>query len=101
MEGVAEWVSKARLLEVDDVLKDVVAEGVLNKMESAVSDLADELGFLVTGSVVYTTLQHATAMTMGSNGHTVGAYSIKDELPLISQVPQKHEVETHLSIIGG
>ena len=102
LEGVAKWVGKARLLEVNDVLKDIVAKGVLNEMKSAISDLANELGFLVTGSVVYTTLQHATAMTMGSNRHTVGANSVKDELPLVNQVPQNHiEVQTHLSIIGG
>lgn len=84
MEGVAERVSEARLLEVDNVLKDVVAKGILNKMEGAVSDLADELSFLVAGGVIYTTLQHATAMTMSSDRHAVGANSIKDELPLIN-----------------
>lgn len=85
MEGVAERVSEARLLEVDNVLKDVVAKGILNEMEGAFSDLADELGFLVTGGVVYATLQHATAMTMGSNRHAVGTNGIKDELSLISR----------------
>ena len=70
-------------------------------MESAISDLANELGFLVTGSVVDTTLQHAAAMTMSSNRHTVGANSIEDELLILSQVPRKHEVQTHMSISGG
>ncbi len=49
-------------------------------MEGAICDLIDELGFLVTGGVVDATLQHATAVTMGSNRHAVGANSIKDEL---------------------
>lgn len=84
MEGVAERVSEARLLEIDNILKDVVAKGILNKMEGAVSDLADEIGFLVARGVVYTTLQHATAMTMSSNRHAISANSIKDELPLVN-----------------
>lgn len=91
MEGVAERVSEARLLEVDNVLKNVVAEWILNKMEGAVCDLADELGFLVTGGVVDATLQHATAMAMGSNRHAIGANGIKDELPLVNQVLLEHE----------
>ena len=86
MECVAEWVSEAGLLEVDDVLEYVVAKGILNKMEGAVSDLADEFGFLVTGGVVYATLQHATAMTMGPNRHAVCPNGIKDELSLVNQV---------------
>lgn len=101
MEDIAERVSEARLLEVDNVLKDVVAEGILNKMEGAVGDLTDELGFLVTGGVIYATLQHATAMTMGSNGHAVGANSIKDELPLVNEVLPRHEKITYLSIFRG
>lgn len=91
MEGEAERVSEARLLEVDDVLKDVVAKRILNKMKGAVSDLADEFGFLVAGGVVYTTLQHTTAMTMSSNGHAMGASSIKDELPFVNLVQLGHE----------
>ena len=91
MEGVAERISEARLLEVNDVLQDVVAKGILNKMESTISNLADKLGFLVTGSVVYATLQYATAMTMGPNRYAVGANSIKDELLLINQVLLGHE----------
>ena len=83
MESVAQRVSEARLLEVDNVLKNVVAKRILNKMEGAVCDLIDEIGFLVTGGVVDATLQHATAMTMGPNRHAVGANSIKNELSSI------------------
>ena len=86
MEGVAERISEARLLEIDNVLKDVVAKGVLHKMEGAVGDLADELGFLVTCGVVYATLQHATAVAMSSNRHAVGANGIKNELLLVNRV---------------
>lgn len=85
MESVAERICKARLLEVDNILKNVVAKGILNEMKGAVSDLADKLCFLVAGGVVYATLEHATAMTVGSNRYTVGANSVKDELPLVSQ----------------
>ena len=67
MECVAERVGEAGLLEVDDILENVIAKGILDKMEGAVGDLADELGFLVTGCVIYATLQHATAMTMSSD----------------------------------
>ena len=84
LEGIAEWVSEAGLLEVDNVLENVIAIRVLNKMEGAVSDLADKLGFLVTGGVVYATLQHTAAMTMGSDRYAVGANSIENELRLIN-----------------
>lgn len=85
MESVTERVSETGLLEVDDVLEDVVAKGILHQVEGAVSDLADELGFLVTGGVIDATLQDTTAMTVRAHRHTVGANSIKDKLPLISQ----------------
>ena len=99
LEGVAERVSEARLLKINNVLKDVVAKGILNQMERAVRNLADELGFLVTSGVVDATLQHATAMTMGSDRYTVGANSIKYELPIISEVLERHRV-TYLGIFG-
>ena len=67
MKRVTQRIGEARLLKINDVLKDVVAKGVLNKMEGAISDLTDELGFLMTGGMVYAALQHATAMTMGTN----------------------------------
>ncbi len=56
-------------------------------MEGAVRDLANELGFLMAGGVVYATLQHATAMTMGANGHRIGANGVKYKLPSINQAP--------------
>ena len=86
MEGVAEWVSETRLLEIDNVLKNVISKGILHKMEGAVGDLANELGFLVACSVVYATLQHATTVAMGSNGYAICANSIKDELLLVNHV---------------
>ena len=79
-EDVTERVGEAGLLEVDNVLKDIVAERILNQMEGTVSDLADELGFLMASGVVYTALQHATAVTMGSNRNAIGANGIKNEL---------------------
>lgn len=90
MEGVAERVGEARFLKVNDILKNIIAKGILNKVEGAVSNLADELGFLVTGGMVYAALQHATAMTMGPNRHAVGADSVKDELPRVKQVILAH-----------
>ena len=66
-EDVTKRVGEAGLLEIDNVLKDIIAEGILNQMEGFVSDLVDELGFLMASSVVYAALQHATAVTMGSN----------------------------------
>lgn len=55
-------------------------------MEGAVGDLANELGFLVACSVVYATLQHATAVAVGSDRHAICANSIEDELLLVNHV---------------
>ena len=55
-EDAAERVREAGLLEVDNVLKDIIAEGILNQMEGTVSDLVDELGFLMASGVVYAAL---------------------------------------------
>ena len=99
-EDVAERVGEAGLLKVNNVLKDIVAEGILNQMEGTVSDLADELGFLMASGVVYAALQHTTTVTMGSNRHAIGANGIKDELSGSIKVLLGYEIQHTWASLG-
>jgi hypothetical protein len=68
------------VVEIQDVLNDVVAEGILHKMKAVGSDLANEVDLLEAGSVVNAALQDTTAVAVRTNGDAVFAYRIEDEL---------------------
>ena len=52
LEGLTQRIGKAVFLEVNDVLKDVVAKRILHKGEGVGSDLADKLSLLKTSGMV-------------------------------------------------
>lgn len=68
------------LVEIEDVLHDVVAEGVLNESERVVGDLADQPGLLLATGVVNAALQHAATVAVGTDVDTVASNCIEDEL---------------------
>ena len=73
-----------RLIEIEDVLNNVVAEGILYKIEGALGDTCNESSSLSTLSMVDAALQDATAVTMSTNNDTVLGNSIVDEMRLLS-----------------
>lgn len=80
LEGGNNRFSKGRLVQVDDVLDNVVAKGVLDKNASVLCDPLDEPKLLVTSSVVDAALQNTASVSVCSNLNTVVANCIKDEL---------------------
>ena len=58
----------------------IVAVRILYESESIVSDLVDELDFLVIRCVINAALEDAAAMTVSGNFNTVGSNRIINEL---------------------
>jgi len=69
-----------------DVLDDVVAEGILNKLEGMGSDSLNELYLLKSGGVVNAPLENAAPVTVSSNRDAVLSNGVENELKkMISQ----------------
>lgn len=79
-EALGQGLGECRLAEVEDVLNDVVAEGILNESEGVHGNVLDELGLLVAGSMVDAALEDAAAMTVSADNDTASADGVKDEL---------------------
>jgi hypothetical protein len=71
---------KGGLVEVDDVLDHVVAEGVLDESRSVLGDLANEPNLLVAVGMVDAALQDAAAVAVGADLDAVVTDSVEDEL---------------------
>jgi hypothetical protein len=71
---------EGRLIEVDDVLDNIVAEGILDQGDGILGDLLDQPDLLVAGSVVDAALKDTAAMAVGADINTVGPNGIEDEL---------------------
>lgn len=83
MEADTQRRREARIVEVENVLDDVVAERVLHQVEAISSDLANKLHLLEAGGMVDAALENAAAMTVRADGDAVLADSIKDELGVL------------------
>ena len=83
-EAATEGSGEVRLVEVKDVLNNIVAEWVLNKIERALSDTGDELSSLSTLGMIDATLQDTATMAMSTNNDAVLGDSIVDELRSLS-----------------
>lgn len=83
LEAQAHGSSEARIVEVEDVLHNIVAEGVLHQMKAVSSDLADQLDLLETGSVIDAALEDTAAMAVSADNDAVLANSIEDELGIL------------------
>ena len=80
LKCITKRVGELLFLEVDDVLQDVIAKRILNKVEGASGDLANKLRFLRTSGMIYTALQDAATMTVGPNCNAIGSDGIENEL---------------------
>ena len=83
MEGLAKRISEAGLLKVHDVLKYVIAEWILDQVKRVLSDLLDEMGSLVTNSMVDATLKDTAAMAVGADSDAIIAHGAEDELSVL------------------
>lgn len=79
-EAANNGVGEVRLVDVDDVLDDIVAKGILNQDESVLGNSMNKLRLVVTLSVVDAALQHTAAVTVSTNVNAGLANSIEDEL---------------------
>lgn len=84
MEGADNGLGKGRLVEVDDVLNDIVAEGILNENPGVLRDSLNKPKLLITSGVIDAALQNTASMSVGSNLYAVVANGIKDELSIDS-----------------
>jgi hypothetical protein len=83
LKALAQGGCEARLVEIEDVLHDVVAEGILHEVERVSSDLADQLDLLEARGMINATLKNAAAVTVSADGDAVMAHGIEDELRVL------------------
>ena len=83
LEAVAHWVGEYNIIEIHNVLKDIVSEGILNERERILRDLSDQIGFLLSRSMVDAALENTTSVAMCSNNYAVLPDSIEDELSIL------------------
>ena len=76
-------VREAIVSQVQDILDNIIAKGILNQGESVIRDLANELQLLRNRSVVNASLKHAASMAVGGHLDTVGANGVVDELVVL------------------
>lgn len=82
-EGETQRLGEAWLGQIDDVLNDVVAEGILDKREGVVDNVIDQSTLLQAGSMINTALKHTAAVAVGTDRDTVSADRIEDELSIL------------------
>ena len=84
MESEAQRSSERGLIEIEDVLNDVIAEGILHEMETVGGDLANKLNFLEARSVINAPLENAASVTVSTDSDAVRTNRIEDELSILS-----------------
>ena len=72
--------SERSLVEVNDVLNDIVAEGILYQAQSIFGDSRDQPHLLFTRGVVYAPLKDTAAVTMGAHIDATIADSTENKL---------------------
>lgn len=72
--------SEAGLIQINDVLNDIIAKGVLNEASSVLRDAVDESDLLITSSMINAALKDAATVAMSSDVDAVIADGLKDEL---------------------
>ena len=82
LEHCNQGLGEDRLIQIEDILNDVVAERILNQDKCIVGNLSNEPSLLFTRSMINATLENTAAVTMGTNINAVKSNSIKDELSI-------------------
>lgn len=82
LEAQAHRGCEGRIVQIKNVLNDVVAKGILYKVEAVCGDLANQVDLLKAGSVVNAALKNAAAMPVGTNSNAMLAYSVENKLSL-------------------
>jgi ribosomal protein S20 len=82
MEVFAHGRGEGSIIQVQDVLHDVVAKGILHKVVAVRRDFADEVDLLETRRMINAALKNAAAMAVRTYGDAMLAYSVEDELGL-------------------
>lgn len=72
-----------RLIQIEDILDNVIAKGVLDQRISIVRDLSDEPSLLISRGMINAALKDAAAMTVSAYINAVVANRIKDELSIV------------------
>lgn len=99
MEGFAKRICEARFLQVYDVLKDVITEGILDKMERVFGDLLYQMRPLVANGMIDAALKDTATVAMGTNRNAVSANRAEYELGHVSVLTNKVSTLTYLSIL--
>jgi hypothetical protein len=81
-KALAHGRSELGVVQIEDVLDDIVAEGVLDKIEAVRGNLANKVYLLIAGRMVDAALKNTAAVAMSTDNDAVFTHSIKDELCL-------------------
>lgn len=84
LEAEAERGGKGHIVQVQNVLNDVVAKGVLDKLEAMRSDLAHKLDFLKARGMIDAALKNTASVAVRTHSDTILTDSIEDELSILS-----------------
>lgn len=79
-----ERVSEGHIVQVENVLDNIVSKRVLDELEAVCSNLAYKLDLLKARGMVNAALKNTASVTVRTNGNTVFADSIEDELSVLS-----------------
>jgi hypothetical protein len=80
LEAFTHGGGESGIVEIENVLDDVVAKGILNQVEAMGRDLTNKVDLLKTRRMIDAALKYTAAMAMGTNSDAVLAHSIEDEL---------------------
>lgn len=85
VEALDQRLGVCRLPEVENILHDIVAKGILDQWEGVAGDLSDQIDLLVSRGMVDAALEHTAAVAMGADDDAVVAHRVEDELARVSQ----------------
>lgn len=79
-EGSHDGLSKGRIVEINDILNNVVAKGVLNQNSGMFGDALNQPELLIARGMINASLKDATAMAVSSDFDAVASDGIENEL---------------------
>lgn len=79
-KGPDQRLAESRIVQIEDILDDIVAKGVLHEVERVEDNFSYKLHPLSWRCVIDGALQHATAVSVSSNLDEIGSDGVVDEL---------------------